>query len=53
MDTADPADVTMRPNQVIAMSLPFGPARGERRQEGRDGGRALRRRLQLTLLLLV
>ncbi len=28
-DTVDPYDATLRPNQVIAMSLPFGPAKGE------------------------
>lgn len=28
LDTADPDDASLRPNQVIAMSLPFGPARG-------------------------
>lgn len=30
VDTVDPLDVSLRPNQVIAMSLPFGPAKGER-----------------------
>lgn len=29
LDTADPDDASLRPNQVIAMALPFGPARGE------------------------
>ncbi len=29
VDTVDPMDVSLRPNQLIAMSLPFGPARGE------------------------
>lgn len=29
-DTVDPLDVSLRPNQVIAMSLPFGPAKGDR-----------------------
>lgn len=29
LDTADPDDASLRPNQVIAMSLPFAPARGE------------------------
>lgn len=29
LDTADPDDASLRPNQVIAMSLPFGPATGE------------------------
>jgi predicted glycogen debranching enzyme len=29
-DTVDTLDVSLRPNQVIAMALPFGPARGER-----------------------
>lgn len=28
VDTVDPLDVSLRPNQVIAMSLPFGPAKG-------------------------
>lgn len=30
LDTVDPDDGSLRPNQVIAMSLPFGPAQGER-----------------------
>jgi len=30
LDTADPGDASVRPNQVIAMSLPFGPAKGEK-----------------------
>jgi len=29
LDTVDPDDGSLRPNQVIAMSLPFGPASGE------------------------
>lgn len=29
LDTADPDDATLRPNQLIAMSLPFAPAKGE------------------------
>jgi len=29
LDTVDPMDATLRPNQVIAMALPFGPATGE------------------------
>jgi predicted glycogen debranching enzyme len=29
LDTADPDDASLRPNQVIAMALPFGPAKGE------------------------
>lgn len=29
-DTVDPQDASMRPNQVIAMALPFGPAKGDR-----------------------
>ncbi len=29
LDTADPADASLRPNQLIAMALPFAPARGE------------------------
>ena len=28
VDTVDPLDVSLRPNQVIAMALPFGPAVG-------------------------
>jgi len=28
LDTADPDDGSLRPNQLIAMSLPFGPAKG-------------------------
>lgn len=28
LDTADPDDASLRPNQVIAMALPFGPAKG-------------------------
>jgi glycogen debranching enzyme len=28
-DTVDPYDASLRPNQVIAMALPFGPAHGE------------------------
>ncbi|MCE9560322.1 MAG: amylo-alpha-1,6-glucosidase [Armatimonadetes bacterium] len=35
VDTVDPDDASLRPNQVIAMSLPFGPAQGEK------AGRAL------------
>lgn len=30
VDTIDPLDVSLRPNQVIAMALPFGPATGAR-----------------------
>lgn len=30
VDTIDPLDVSLRPNQVIAMALPFGPARGDK-----------------------
>ncbi len=29
-DTVDPDDASLRPNQVIAMALPFGPAKGPR-----------------------
>lgn len=29
LDTVDPADASLRPNQLIAMALPFGPAKGE------------------------
>lgn len=32
-DTVDPYDASLRPNQLIAMSLPFGPARGERAEK--------------------
>jgi len=28
LDTADPDDASLRPNQLIAMALPFGPAKG-------------------------
>ncbi len=35
-DTIDPLDVSLRPNQVIAMSLPFGPARGDRAMRALD-----------------
>jgi glycogen debranching enzyme len=28
LDTIEPDDVSLRPNQVIAMALPFGPAKG-------------------------
>lgn len=30
LDTVDPADASLRPNQLIAMALPFGPATGDR-----------------------
>ncbi len=30
LDTADPDDASLRPNQLIAMALPFGPAKGEK-----------------------
>lgn len=30
LDTVDPTDASLRPNQVIAMALPFGPATGDR-----------------------
>lgn len=30
LDTVDPDDASLRPNQLIAMSLPFGPAKGAR-----------------------
>lgn len=30
VDTVDPLDVSLRPNQLIAMALPFGPASGEK-----------------------
>ncbi|MBL8060563.1 MAG: glycogen debranching enzyme family protein [Chthonomonas sp.] len=32
LDTADPDDASLRPNQLIAMALPFGPAKGEKAQ---------------------
>lgn len=32
-DTVEPYDASLRPNQLIAMSLPFGPAFGERALE--------------------
>lgn len=32
-DTVDPFDASLRPNQVIAMALPFGPAVGEQAVE--------------------
>ena len=28
LDTADPDDASLRPNQLISMALPFGPAKG-------------------------
>jgi predicted glycogen debranching enzyme len=33
MDTVDPDDASLRPNQVIAIGLPFGPAKGEHAKE--------------------
>ncbi len=30
LDTVHPTDASLRPNQLIAMALPFGPAKGER-----------------------
>lgn len=33
LDTVDPDDASLRPNQLIAMSLPFGPAKGEAARE--------------------
>jgi len=35
-DTVDPYDATLRPNQLIAMSLPFGPAKGDRAKAALD-----------------
>ncbi len=32
LDTVDPDDASLRPNQLIAMSLPFGPAQGKAAQ---------------------
>lgn len=32
LDTVDPVDASLRPNQVIPMALPFGPAKGENAQ---------------------
>lgn len=29
LDTVEPDDASLRPNQLIAMALPFGPAKGE------------------------
>ncbi|MBX3096525.1 MAG: glycogen debranching enzyme family protein [Fimbriimonadaceae bacterium] len=29
LDTVDPADASLRPNQIIAMGLPFSPIKGE------------------------
>jgi glycogen debranching enzyme len=36
LDTADSMDVSLRPNQVIAMSLPFGPATGAKARRALD-----------------
>ena len=36
LDTVDPSDASMRPNQLIAMALPFGPAKGERARRALD-----------------
>ncbi len=36
LDTAEPDDASLRPNQVIAMSLPFGPAKGDRARRALD-----------------
>lgn len=36
LDTVDPVDATLRPNQLIAMSLPFGPANGEKAKRALD-----------------
>jgi len=36
LDTVDPADASLRPNQVIAMALPFAPAKGERASRALD-----------------
>lgn len=36
LDTVDPADASLRPNQLIPMALPFGPAKGERAARALD-----------------
>ncbi len=36
LDTVDPADASLRPNQLIAMSLPFAPAKGEKARRALD-----------------
>jgi predicted glycogen debranching enzyme len=36
LDTVDPTDASLRPNQVIAMALPFGPATGEHAERALD-----------------
>mgnify|MGYP001075621350 CR=1 FL=1 len=36
LDTVDPADASLRPNQLIAMALPFGPATGEQAERALD-----------------
>jgi len=35
-DTIDPLDVSLRPNQVIPMALPFGPAKGDKAKRALD-----------------
>lgn len=36
LDTADPADASLRPNQLIAMSLPFAPLKGKNAKKALD-----------------
>lgn len=36
LDTAEPDDASLRPNQLIAMALPFGPAKGKKAQRALD-----------------
>jgi predicted glycogen debranching enzyme len=36
LDTVDPIDASLRPNQLIAMSLPFGPAKGSNASRALD-----------------
>lgn len=36
LDTVDPTDASLRPNQLIAMALPFGPAKGENATKALD-----------------
>jgi predicted glycogen debranching enzyme len=36
LDTVEPTDASLRPNQLIAMALPFGPAKGDRAKRALD-----------------
>lgn len=36
LDTVEPDDATLRPNQLVAMSLPFGPANGAEARRALD-----------------